>query len=99
LHIPRRGFTHNDLEAMGIRYRSAGIGLALIAPAAEAYVGPGLGVGVVGTLLGAVAVVFLALAGLVWYPVKRLLGRRKPPEAVSDDGPPRPEEPASDPNR
>ena len=44
---------------------------------AHAYVGPGLGLGAVGALLGAIAAIFLGVAGLVWYPVKRLLKKRK----------------------
>ena len=40
---------------------------------AWAYVGPGLGLGVVGALVGLIVAVFLSIVGLVWYPVKRLL--------------------------
>jgi hypothetical protein len=39
---------------------------------AEAYVGPGLGLGVIGALFGAIATVILAIIGLFWYPLKRL---------------------------
>ena len=46
---------------------------------AQAYVGPGLGVGVIGALLGGIMAIFLAFVGLLWYPIKRLL-RKKTPE-------------------
>ena len=44
---------------------------------AHAYVGPGLGLGVIGTLFGGVLAILLAVAGVVWYPIKRLLKKRK----------------------
>lgn len=44
---------------------------------ALAYVGPGLGAGVIGVVLGLIASVFLALFALFWYPIKRLAKRRK----------------------
>lgn len=40
--------------------------------AAHAYVGPGLGLGVIGAILGTLLAVVMAIAGVVWYPVKRL---------------------------
>jgi hypothetical protein len=40
---------------------------------AHAYVGPGLGLGVIGALIGVVTAVFLAIIGVFWYPLKRLL--------------------------
>jgi hypothetical protein len=42
---------------------------------ALAYVGPGLGLGAVGAILGILFSVFLAILGVFWYPLKRLLGR------------------------
>lgn len=39
---------------------------------ALAYVGPGLGLGALGVAIGLVASFFLAVAGLFWYPLKRL---------------------------
>jgi len=37
------------------------------------YVGPGLGAGTVGVVLGAIVSVFLALFAVIWYPIKRLI--------------------------
>ena len=40
---------------------------------AEAYLGPGLGLGTVGVVLSAVVANILILLAIVWYPLKRLL--------------------------
>ncbi len=51
--------------------------LTFTSMSAYAYVGPGLGLGVIGALLGGVLAVLLAVTGVVWYPVKRLLKKKK----------------------
>lgn len=43
-----------------------------------AYVGPGLGLGVIGAIIGIVAAVFLAIVGVFWYPLKRMFKNQKP---------------------
>jgi len=48
---------------------------------AYAYIGPGLGAGTLGVLIGLIASVFVALFAIIWYPIKRLLKKvRCPPE-------------------
>jgi hypothetical protein len=42
-----------------------------------AYVGPGAGLGFIGSLLAILAVVFLGLVGLVAYPLKLILRMRR----------------------
>ena len=54
-----------------------GASLLVLASNAEAYVGPGMGLGVLGALFGFAAAVLLAVVGLVWYPVKRILRARR----------------------
>jgi hypothetical protein len=50
--------------------------LALSAPGiAFAYTGPGLGLGAIGVALGLVGSLILAIASVLWYPVKRLVRR------------------------
>jgi hypothetical protein len=44
---------------------------------AQAYVGPGLGLTAIGSLLALFAAIGLAIVGFVWYPLRRLMGRRK----------------------
>lgn len=51
--------------------------LALFSAPAMAYVGPGLGMGVIGTIFGVVAAIVLAVFGLLWYPLKRRFGKKK----------------------
>ena len=42
-----------------------------------AYVGPGLGVGTIGVVLGIIGSIILALVAVFWFPLKRLFKRRK----------------------
>ena len=47
-----------------------------LSPAALAYVGPGLGLGVLGAIFGVLAAIVLAIVGLFWYPIKRMLTKK-----------------------
>lgn len=62
--------------------------LATLSPAGLAYVGPGLGAGALGVLIGLVASVLLAVFSIFWFPLKRLFKGRKrktePPEPEED---------------
>ncbi len=40
---------------------------------ANAYIGPGIGLGALGVILGLIASILLAIFGVFWYPIKRLL--------------------------
>lgn len=42
-----------------------------------AYIGPGAGLSAIGTLVALVGAVLLAIVGFVWYPVKRMMKKRK----------------------
>lgn len=44
---------------------------------AHAYIGPGLGAGTIGVIIGIIVSVFLAIVGIVWYPFKRLIRKFK----------------------
>jgi len=46
---------------------------------AMAYVGPGLGLGIIGAIISGVLAVLLAIVGLIWYPLKRLMKRKRSP--------------------
>lgn len=63
--------------------------LAVVAAAtpAAAYIGPGLGLGVIASIFGAIAAFFMMLAGLVWYPVKVMLRKRKEKKAAAGTAP------------
>lgn len=55
----------------------AAVFLLLLADPAYAYVGPGAGLSVIGTVLALLAATGLAIAGFVWYPIKRLRRRKQ----------------------
>lgn len=50
-----------------------------------AYIGPGAGLGAVGSLLALVGAVLLMIVGFIWYPLKRLLRRVKADRAKKED--------------
>ena len=60
-----------------IRYIIPVIALSLLGTSsAFAYVGPGVGLGVIGTIFGIFAAIALALFGLFWYPIKRAFSKK-----------------------
>ena len=48
-----------------------------ITTSSYAYLGPGVGGGVIVATIGVIVAIFAALFGLIWFPVKRLLKKRK----------------------
>lgn len=69
--------------------------LALLVAApqtAQAYLGPGLGMGAIGVALGVVGSVFMGILAVVWYPIKRLLRRLRGRSAAA----PTPEDAGTD---
>lgn len=60
---------------------------ALLLPAeAQAYVGPGLGLGALGAIAGVIFSILLAIMAVFWYPIKRMFGLgKKKPTANEDD--------------
>lgn len=44
---------------------------------AHAYIGPGLGAGVIGAILGILGAVGLAIVAVVYYPIKRMLKKKR----------------------
>lgn len=63
------------------------LAVILLPTLAHAYIGPGAGVSAIGAALALVAAVFFAIVGFVWYPVKRMMRKRKA-EAEKADTPP-----------
>ena len=53
------------------------LGLLIMASSAQAYIGPGLGAGAIGTVLGVLGSIFLALFAVLYYPIKRIVKRRR----------------------
>lgn len=56
-----------------------------VAEPALAYIGPGMGLGFIGSLLGVIAAVFVAIFGFVWYPIKRMMKNKRSAEKADDD--------------
>lgn len=64
------------------------LGVVMLASSAPAlaYVGPGAGLTLIGSLLALVSAVIAGLFGFVWYPLKRLLKHQKRrPESTEDE--------------
>ena len=51
---------------------------------AEAYVGPGMGVGALGVIVGIVVSVLMAIVGIFWYPIKRLFKKKDDSESLEE---------------
>ena len=44
---------------------------------ASAYLGPGMGGGIVAATVGIIVAILVAIFGIIWFPIKRLLKKRK----------------------
>ena len=68
----------------------AALGLAVtLSDTAFAYIGPGGGLSAFGAVIALIGGILLAIVGFVWYPIKRMLRKKKPaPETKSDTGEP-----------
>jgi hypothetical protein len=42
-----------------------------------AYLGPGVGAGMIMATLGIIVAIFAALFGLIWFPIKRILKKKE----------------------
>lgn len=51
--------------------------LLLAASPAQAYVGPGAGLGAIVATLAVVLAIVLLIAGFLWFPIKRALRKRR----------------------
>lgn len=51
--------------------------LFTVPAAANAYMGPGLGLGLISVALGFIGSITLGFFAILWYPVKRFLRRRR----------------------
>ncbi len=50
---------------------------AFFASPASAYVGPGAGISVLGSLLGILATIIVAIGAIIFWPVRKFLKRKK----------------------
>lgn len=71
----------NEAEMKHIAHPAALATLAALATTlatpAAAYIGPGAGIGALGTVIALFGALAMLIVGFVWYPVKRMLKSRK----------------------
>jgi pilus assembly protein TadC len=62
-----------------IRMGAAALAMALLLMPlpALAYIGPGLGAGLVSAVVGVLGSIFLGLFAVIWYPIKRMRKKRQ----------------------
>lgn len=62
--------------------------IALVAVPAQAYAGPGAGLSMIGSLIALVGALLAGIFGFIWFPMKRMLKKRKanetPPTGPND---------------
>ena len=61
------------------------IGFALLTLPAQAYVGPGMGLGAIFSAVAVLACMFIGLIGLIYFPIKRLINKLKKPKNEKSD--------------
>lgn len=71
------------MRGLGNSLAVAALILAATAAPAAAYIGPGLGLGAIASIFGAIAAFFMMIAGLVWYPVKSMLRKRRAQKEIA----------------
>lgn len=54
---------------------------------AEAYIGPGAGISVLGSLLGILGTIVVAIGAILFWPVRKMLKRRKAASAGESSKP------------
>ena len=54
---------------------------------AHAYIGPGAGAGTIAVVLGILASIVMAFFAILWYPLKRLVKKRKAAKKVGAETP------------
>ena len=59
--------------------------LSLISLPSYAYIGPGMGGGVIAAIIGFFAAILLGLWGILYYPIKRALKNRKDKKMILED--------------
>ncbi len=59
------------------RLISCSIIFCLMTSSSFAYLGPGIGGGAIAATIGIIIAIFAGLFGLIWFPIKRILKKRK----------------------
>ncbi len=61
------------------------LSLLLLSFPSYAYIGPGMGGGVIAAIVGFFAAIILGLWGILYYPIKRALKKRKDNDMLSKE--------------
>lgn len=68
-----------------IRFNIILIALLLFPIQSFAYLGPGMAGGVLATVVGIIAALFIAVFGLIYYPIKRALQKKNIESEAADE--------------
>ena len=60
-------------------------GVIFINTKANAYIGPGMGLGAIITILGIIGAVILSIVAIIYYPIKRLIIKIKNKKKIKKD--------------
>ena len=63
------------MRSLGLALWPVLVFVLLLPSDTAAYIGPGAGLTVIGTVLGVIGALLLAIIGFVWYPIKRLTAK------------------------
>jgi hypothetical protein len=77
MRITKMSFLHFDNATRVALLFLPGTVIAVFPTTAFAYVGPGAGLSVIGSLLAFVAAIVVAIFGFLFFPIRRILRRRK----------------------
>ena len=66
-------------------YTLLGCLLAAFSLPAQAYLGPGAGLSAIGSAIALLAAILIAIVGFLWFPLKRMMARKKQQDVVEDD--------------
>lgn len=59
--------------------------LLAVSPAVMAYIGPGAGISVLGSLLGILGTIVIAVGAIVAWPIRKLIKRKKHDKSLADN--------------
>ena len=62
------------------------VAIAVAAVPAQAYAGPGAGLSMIGSLVALVGALLAGIFGFVWFPMKRMMKKRKAAQAEAAQG-------------
>tara|TARA_B100001027_G_C16159009_1_gene281668 strand:+ start:175 stop:396 length:222 start_codon:yes stop_codon:yes gene_type:complete len=60
-------------------------GVIFINTTANAYIGPGMGLGAIMTILGIIGAIILSIVAIIYYPIKRLIIKIKNKKKIKKD--------------